>query len=243
VLSILQFPDLFTVGAIAFVVTLVAMLSVLIATRGKNKNHLKDTITRSFYLSLGLALALTLGINAIYFAIFQQPYPGETLGGSLRLAIFSAGCVLIWSGLVSIWDMFERRWRDNKPVESATITLTSSAIKTEEKPNIVKVLRRFNVRWEEYAKQTERDRWPSPALNELKIEARALSRTLFDYLAEQQDSLPPSQLGIIQKLAPALQKFGNWKVIGLGNMSWREMDLAGADAYNLSNELIEELSD
>jgi hypothetical protein len=58
--------------------------------------------------SVAIATAAFFGINALYYGITLQPYPGESLDTSLRAGIVFGATFLIWFAVKSVLDEFDK---------------------------------------------------------------------------------------------------------------------------------------
>lgn len=125
------------------------------------------------------------------------------------------------------------------PPPSQPTTPTHQRARMDE---VATLLRRFNMRWDQYARLTQYERWHSPVLEDVKTQARELSGVLLNYFADEGDTFAPHWRTEIRELADLLQRFGNWTLHYIGDAELLEMDRIGSVAYNLSTGLVEDMS-
>jgi hypothetical protein len=74
-----------------------------------------------------MAIAVQTAVNALWFAMFEEPYPGETLQ-SLRFAALLGGLVLLAIAFVSVWEMLKRKENRIAPKGSKGLDIDPVAI-------------------------------------------------------------------------------------------------------------------
>ena len=122
-------PPLLWIGGMIFLVAFVVMLVILLKKRETLKEQKRKKLITIFLLSAGVALAVTLGINAIFYGWFGVPYPGESLDSSLKLAIVIGGGILILDGLDRAWDFFEHSVLEKEDSEKEVTSKESTTRK------------------------------------------------------------------------------------------------------------------
>lgn len=94
------------------------MTAILLTKRKQLAEKKRKKLVTIFLLSAGVALATTLGINAIFYGLSGVPYPGESLDSSLKLAILIGGGVLVLDAVDRAWDFYEEKVLERQSTES-----------------------------------------------------------------------------------------------------------------------------
>lgn len=227
---------------IAFFIWIVLMaFSVYKLKPYRVKQDVRGAFLKTAMLTTTTTTGFLFAVSAIYLIInYTFVQIGQVPDTLLVVAFFGSGILFIWTlgnFLAEIrGDKLEAGTISSVPQVVPEVSLTVH--KTE--AAVLPLLRRFNVRWEQYQREPKNTRWQSPALNDAKTEARFTSRRLLDYIAEDQ-SLTKTLSEQIRTLADSLQKFGTYKIDTAGPWPWEDMDKIGTTAYTLSLILLHEL--
>jgi hypothetical protein len=106
----LPLPDLLSIGVLVFVIAF-SVMTVILCLRLKTikePRKLIEKITKIFAFAVALALSSFLGVSGIFYGLYLQPYPGETIGTTLRAAFIFGSGALVWFTLSSVMEQMER---------------------------------------------------------------------------------------------------------------------------------------
>ena len=232
----------YLLGAISLWIAL--MVVTVYKLRPHRARDVRATFLKAAMLSTTTTTGFLLVASAFYLLSTDMFFQiGEIPDVLLAVAFFGSGILFIWT-FGNYWaEVFGTSVTGTQNQARPQTSQESEAIADNtERENVVANLRRFNVRWEQYTSQPEHDRWHSPALEETKSQARVVSRILLDYVADESDTLLPHWRTEIPELANRLQGFGNYRIRTIGSSDWEEMDGIGKTAYDLSIQLVEDMS-
>jgi len=196
--SLLNLPELFSVGLFVFVVSFVLILATLYIRREKIKKprKIREKIGTIIAFSVAIAGAAFFGINALYYGITLQTYPGESLDTSLRAGIVFGAAFLIWFAVKSVLDEFDKFFEttsDNERVEvdiAKRMTQTPAVTPSKEETPVTELslgmlcrscvnkLFSFTRGWDAYMRVDPK----SPAdTTEIKNLSRSLSQDIHEW--------------------------------------------------------------
>jgi hypothetical protein len=178
-----------------------------------------------------MAIAIQTAVNALWFAIFEEPYPGETLQ-SLRFAALLGGLVLLAVAFVSVWEILRRK--ENHA--TAKVELRPRERGTEE---LLHVLREFMSRWEQYERLDDRQKWLMGVQGDIQRFAKEASDRLVVLGSKYADSWNGRLRNQVQIVSSNMQELGLQAVSPLGvGVLLTDMEKKGKETYERARALV-----
>lgn len=196
------------------------------------------------------AVATQTAGNALWFATFGEPYPGESLE-SLRFAALLGALVMITVALVTVWDNLRTMPREKEGPATGSWRIgqeiQASARRQEIKENRVKdaiagtqvllpLLKNFMNHWEQYERLSQNER--AQSRHRTQVEAAGTSAQLLNIDSRYSDSWDSALRNQVQILSDQLRKFGNAQITVAGPIDWESMEEKGRDAYTKTRALL-----
>jgi hypothetical protein len=239
------------ISTIVWVLLLVVSLLRISRKKPIDTGWLRANILAIVAYSIMAAVATQTAGNALWFATFGEPYPGESLE-SLRFATLLGALVMITVALVTVWDNLRTIPKDKGEALAAGSgrigqEIQASARRQEIKENRVKdaiagtqvllpLLKNFMNHWEQYQRLSLNER--SQSRHRTQVEATGTSAQLLNIDSRYSDSWDSALRNQVQILSDQLRKFGNAQITVAGPIDWESMEEKGRDAYTKTRALL-----
>lgn len=234
-----------TAWAIVFVILLIRITKAKMLDAARLRSDLLALLAYSIIM----AIAIQTAVNALWFAIFEEPYPSETLQ-SLRFATLLGGLVLLAIAFVGLWEILRRtKTTTETAFTEPRVPVPSPKIETKVTPSetavaqhrrridgipggheVMTQLTYFKTIWEQHGGSDMATRWRPQYTSDMYMLCRSLHDLLAGYGTSWSfDMAHPVELisSEIKGLASSLQEGSNDEAI-----------VHGDTAYRLTRELV-----